>query len=154
MDNADQKLVPLPRPAAIERSVSATIQKAKEEIFIEAMDIIRGAAHGRDVYDPLNNGPLQEGTLELDQTLLRWEAELGSRSKAKARLRAAQAACRSQKDAPLFLNLAKSVVIGMAKADALASAGNRELNINFVKIEVTPPNYEIITEAESVDGND
>jgi hypothetical protein len=142
------QLVQIQKAKPSEQSITTAIQKAKESIFFEALEVVRDAAHWRDVYDHAD-GSLLEGSPELEETLLRWEAELGSRAKARKRLKTAQAATRSQRDAPVGIAVAKSILVGMLKADALSQIGSRDLNVNFIKIEVHGDQYGVIDEIET-----
>src|SRR6185436_4303688 len=122
---------PVPGPAipaslARERWEHAQLRALEDEIYLESMGMLRDALRFPELG--------QEGTLE------RWSAELGDRDRALRRQAIAVAGGMPAKDAPIALQLAKSVVVAVHKGRKDAGLDAAPLGIS-VQIVVTPPTY-------------
>lgn len=147
----DEPRLKLLKPEKSEGVTTAElIQKAKEEVYLEALSIIQDCTHFSEVAKP-GGGCFEDTDQETIAALNKWTRQLGSKEKAKRRLRRAQGATLSQKDAPVGINIAKSILNGFVKSEALAGSGHRELNVTFVQMTVQPKEYPVII--DTTDGD-
>jgi hypothetical protein len=103
----------------------AQLRALEDEIYLESMSMLR---------DALRFPELRDGALE------RWEEELGSREMALRRNAIAAAGAMPAKDAPIALQLAKSVVVAVHKGRKDAGLDAAPLGIQ-VQIVVSPPTF-------------
>lgn len=127
------------KPAQLVKTRADRIADIEEELHEEAATILKDAMHFMDV-EP---GPLDPETGERlpPQPPAAWVAELGEEG-AKRRLRTAQHALSSSKDAPVGLKLAKDALVGMAKVKAVKNAPARTLNMIVVNMTAVLPEFE------------
>lgn len=100
-------------------SFTQKLQQLEDEVFERNLEITHDATHFREI-EPGTKIPPEA-----------WVAELGM-ERAKARLRAANAAWLGAKDAPVGLSMAKAIVGSVAKARAVREGGATTLNIEMV----------------------
>lgn len=125
----EEDLVPVkPDPAPMVRSRADRIAVIEEEVHAEAATIIR---------DALCFMKVDGTTVEPPEA---WVAELGAEG-AMQRLRTAQMANLSPKDAPIGLRLAKDTLVGMAKAKAASKRPATTLNMVVVAMTGPLPTY-------------
>jgi hypothetical protein len=115
-------------PAPLARSRADRIAQVEEEVHAEAATIIRDALCFMKV-DP--------DTVEPPET---WVKELGAEG-AMQRLRTAQMANLSPKEAPIGLRLAKDTLVGMSKAKAASKKPATTLNMVVVNMAGPLPQY-------------
>ncbi len=129
--------------AAIETSLSAIkteatslaaarqekLKELENELFHENMAIMRDVACFRDIEPDCEHPPDN------------WVMELGMAG-AQKRLRVAKAAWMSSKDAPVALNVSKSILMGIIKARATEKAGPRSLNVAMVHMAAPQQEFE------------
>lgn len=83
------------------------------------------------VYDSLHWEDIDAGAVDPPQA---WIDEVGLEA-AKKRLRVAQAAWMNAKEAPVALNMARAISMGITKVRAARQVGTPTLNINFVSFQ-------------------
>jgi len=115
----------IPASLAKSRWEHAQLRALEDEIYLESMGMLR---------DALRFPELREGCVE------RWCQELGSKDLALRRHAIAAAGAMPAKDAPIALQLAKSVVVAVHKGRKDAGLDATPLGIQ-VQIVVTPLTY-------------
>ena len=117
---------PIPASLQRERWEHAQLRALEDEIYLESMGMLRDA--------------LRFPELSERNHLQRWEKELGSGDLALRRAAIAAAGQMPAKDAPIALQLAKSVVVAVHKGRKDAGLDAQPLGIQ-VQIVLTPPTY-------------
>ena len=112
----EEQLVPVKPDLPVVRSRADRIAAIEEEVHSEAATVINDAMHFMAI-DPGSEEPPEA-----------WVAELGVEG-AKRRMRTAQMALMSSKEAPVGLKLAKDTLVGMSKAKAQRKAPSTTLNM-------------------------
>jgi hypothetical protein len=116
----------IPASLAKERWEHAQLRALEDEIYLESMGMLRDA--------------LRFPELSEQDHLERWSEELGSGDLALRRRAIAAAGQMPAKDAPIALQLAKSVVVAVHKGRKDAGLDAQPLGIQ-VQIVVVPPTY-------------
>jgi len=116
----------IPASLAKERWEHAQLRALEDEIYLESMGMLRDALRFPELSE--------QGHLE------RWSEELGSDDLALRRRAIAAAGQMPAKDAPVALQLAKSVVVAVHKGRKDAGLDAQPLGIQ-VQIVVVPPTY-------------
>jgi hypothetical protein len=116
----------IPASLARQRWEHAQLRALEDEIYLESMGMLRDA--------------LRFPELSEQDHLERWSQELGSDDRALRRRAIAAAGQMPAKDAPIALQLAKSVVVAVHKGRKDAGLDAQPLGIQ-VQIVLTPPTY-------------
>lgn len=112
----------------------ALVETVTDQLFQETTTILQSALAFADI-EPGATEPPQE-----------WIDRFGEDGALK-RFRIAQYAQLTHKDAPIGLEIATKVAVGITKAKLDRSPGNRPLNVQFVRYEQTTNNFpEVILE--------
>jgi len=98
------------------------------ELFLESMQIVSDMNKCKYI-DPGQSEPPEE-----------WVEELGYKA-AKERLRLANAGWMSKKEAPIALQVAQAVVIGISRSRASEKAGPKTLNVQVVQMSAPLPQF-------------
>lgn len=110
------------------------LRALEDQLLEQSLTIVKDTMHFRDI---------EPGTTEPPAEWV--DADQDDQTK---RLRVANAAWLSKKDAPVGLALAKEVSIGIIKARATEKSGPKVLNLNVVNMSAPLPQFECI-EVES-----
>lgn len=98
------------------------------------------------------NGACEFAELDIDNidaVPQKWIDEMGL-EKAKRRHRLAKVGWMRSSDAPVAINTATKIVVGIVRARATEKAGPRQLNLNMITMTIPPPEYGVIdVESES-----
>ena len=118
------------RPSGITRAELKEIELRgiEDDILCETSAIIRDVTRFRDI-DPDSEAPPPE-----------WIAEHGA-DEAKKRFRLAKVGWSPKKDAPVGIEVARSVMVGIVKARATEKKGPSTLNVAFVKMTSPFPQF-------------
>ena len=116
----------IPTSLARERWEHAQLRALEDEIYLESMGMLRDALRFPEL--------AEEAALE------RWTEELGSENLALRRRAIAAAGQMPAKDAPIALQLAKSVVVAVHKGRKDAGLDAEPLGVQ-VQIVISPPTY-------------
>jgi len=116
----------VPASLARERWEHAQLRALEDEIYLESMGMLRDALRFPELSEAAH--------------LERWAEELGSEDLALRRRAIAAAGQMPAKDAPIALQLAKSVVVAVHKGRKDAGLDAEPLGIQ-VQIVVAPPTY-------------
>lgn len=135
---ASAPLASSPSPAPLARSRQERIADIEEEVHQEAATILQDALHFPEV---LPGPPDADGNPTEPTMPASWIAELGEEG-AMRRMRTAQLALSSSKDAPIGLKLAKDTLVGMAKVKAAKNAPARTLNMVVVQMTGPLPEFD------------
>jgi hypothetical protein len=102
------------------------LQAVEEEILVESLSIVENALSFQDI-EPGTQTPPPD-----------WVERLGVEG-AQKRLRMANAAWMSNKDAPMGLQLARATAVGIIKARSSEKQGNRTLNVVQINMPAPAP---------------
>lgn len=112
----------------IEQVREQTMKSLEAELFLESMQIVSDMNKFREI-DPGQEEPPEA-----------WTAELGYKA-AKERLRSANAGWMSKKEAPIAVQVAQAVVIGISRSRATEKTGPRTLNVQVVQMSAPLPQF-------------
>lgn len=127
------ELVPAPKPYVARSSEEKQLDRLRvreDRILEKALRIVEDCAGAADI-----DGDEMEPPAE-------WVEEVGL-AEAKRRFRVAKDARQSRKDAPSYLELQKSVAVGIVKARSAEPAGRVSLNFSFT-LAAPPRAYDVI----------
>lgn len=116
------------KPISIEQQREQTLKSLEAELFLESMQIVSDMNKFREI-DPGQAEPPES-----------WVEEMGYKA-AKERLRSANAGWMSKKDAPIAVQVAQAVVIGISRSRATEKQGPKTLNVQVVQMSAPLPQF-------------
>jgi hypothetical protein len=103
------------------------IRSIEDQLLEQTLTVLRDSLAFRDI---------DEGETGIPDE---WMKELNDAGEARKRLRIANAAHKSAKEAPIGLAIAKSVAVGIVRARATEKGAPKVLNLTMVELTVQPP---------------
>ena len=126
-----------PSAALVERPILSLAEK-RDEALQDVTDRLLSESQGI-LADSLATFDLDQDDLDKPKPPKEWVDEFGSK-RAHRRLRVARAASLPKKDAPIALEQARAIMVGVVSAKAREKGGNKTLNVAFVNVPA-PPEY-------------
>ena len=122
-------------PSSLEK-IERGLKKLENELFDESLKVVHSSISHTFDLDPANP---EDTPAEWLQEIEDGKETLESIGKRK---RIALAAWQSPKNAPVALQIAAKVLVGMQKARAMGDQGSKTLNVNVVTINAPMPVFE------------
>lgn len=122
-------------PSSLEK-IERGLKQLENELFDESLKVVHSSISHTFDLDPANP---EDTPAEWLQEIEDGKETLESIGKRK---RIALAAWQSPKNAPVALQIAAKVLVGMQKARAMGDQGSKTLNVNVVTINAPMPVFE------------
>lgn len=125
----------VPRKASIEEKRYKALKHIEEELFEESMVVMRDAIRFVEI-DAGQTEPPEQWVLALEEEFPGRGLEMAMR-----RLRAANAGWMTKKDAPIAVQVASALVVGIGRSRSAEKAGPRTLNVQLVQVSAPLPSF-------------
>jgi hypothetical protein len=113
------------------------LKELEDRMLERSLTVVSDALYARDIDANAKEVPREWMDIDPDEAV--------------KRLRTANAAWMNKKEAPVFLEIGKQVMVGIIKARATEKAAPKTLNVQVIQMSAPLPKFEVI-EMESDDG--
>lgn len=125
----------VPRNTSVEEKRYKALKTIEEELFESSMIIMRDSNRFVEI-DAGQTEPPQQWVNELEGDFPGRGLEMAMR-----RLRAANAGWMTKKDAPVAVQVAAALVVGIGRSRSAEKAGPRTLNVQLVQVSAPLPSF-------------